>query len=231
MTPSTTTTAPDAGERRRENRRRARHLLGRPESLGAMTLVVIVVGVPGVVLSWIVIPLLVLFLLLHSGTVAGGNHLLLWMTTALVFVYALFVLPLSIGGGPIVFAAVGLVAFAYNELTRLAFLRRRGAVVDPAVFLRSLVGLGAVAGCTLAGSLALQAADSSSQTLPWGFWMIGLLGVLVIALALLVMPLRRGANRPVPNTPHRPGRPAPRRRRWTPGDRIPPQPLGRDEPI
>ncbi|MFV0523038.1 MAG: hypothetical protein ACK5RL_00880 [Acidimicrobiales bacterium] len=229
---TTTVAEPDARELRRERRRRVGWILRQPESIGAVAMVVFAAGIPSLLVSWVSLLLLPLFLLLHYATVAGGNHVLLWLTTGVVFLEGLIALAGLAGTETVVFAAIGLLAFAYNDLTRLSFLRRRDAVVDPGVIIRALVGLGAVAGCTLVGALALQTADpSGGGSLPSGFWLLGLAGVVVIALVLMVAPPRRGTDRRVTAVPRQPSSAAPRPRllRWTPGDRIPPQPLGRDE--
>ena len=152
---------------------------------------------------------------LHVLSVESGSHVVLWLTTSAMLILIIIGSEATFGGlSPVLLAAGGATALAHNELVRLNYTRRRNAVVDESVFLASALGLGAAAGIGVVG-VALAQAFADGQDRPW-FWMPGAVGALmVVGFGLAIGPLRRGNEAS--------------KQRWQPGERIPPQPLGKDD--
>ncbi len=152
--------------------------------------------------------------ILLVATAESGSHVLLWMGTAMVML-------LMVVGGLLFFTefrpvplTVGtLTVVAYNELLRLHHARRRGAAIDDEVYQGSAVGLGVLALVSVVAVAAAEALDSAERSWLWMALAAGL--VAGSALLFTALPRRR--------------RSVPGNRRWQPGARIPPQPLGRSD--
>lgn len=149
-------------------------------------------------------------LALHVGTVKSGSHFALWSATLIFFVPTLLCFELFwprhflFGIG-----CASLLGFAYNELLRLVFNRRRNASIDTKIFAASGISFALVAFLTIT-------IISLNQLLSNGFsnnWLWMPLGVLVLSVAvflLIWLPARWGQKT--------------EEARWQPGARIPPAP-------
>ncbi len=147
---------------------------------------------------------------LHLAAVDTGHHSLSWMSTGVTVLCVVLALAHR-DAGALPFAVGGTTALAHNELIRLSYTRRRGAVVDRAVRRGAMTGLIAAASLALAGTGLAQAVSGGTGR-SW-LWMPATVGVLVLATTVLtVAPVRRA--------------PLASRDRWRPGDRLPPPPSG-----
>ena len=153
--------------------------------------------------------------ILHVLAVESGSHVVLWLTTSALLILIVIGSEATFDGlSPVLLAAAGASALAYHELIRLNYTRRRNAVVDPSVFQASGLALAATAGVAIIGvAIAQVFANGGDRT--W-LWMPAAVGALmVVAFALAIGPVTKAT--------------AASKQRWNPGDRIPPQPLGRDD--
>ncbi len=152
---------------------------------------------------------------LHAASVESGNHVVLWLTTAALLVMIVIASQTLFGGlPPMLLALAGATALAHNELVRLNYTRRRNAVVHDSVFRASAFGIGGAALIGIIGVGLSQVAASGGQR-NW-LWMPAAVGLLMaLGFALAIGPARRAGNTKV--------------ERWQPGQRIPPQPLGKED--
>ena len=187
-----------------------------PESMIALFIATLWAVFAGAWGGWVVILIFaVIIWTLHVLSVETGSHVVLWLTTSALLVLIIIGSEATFGGlSAVLLAAGGATALAYNELVRLNYTRRRNAVVDESVFVASALGLGGAAGIGIIGvGLAQAFADGQERT--W-VWMPAAVGALMlVGFALAIGPIRR-ANEAS-------------KQRWQPGERIPPQPLGKDD--
>jgi hypothetical protein len=166
--------------------------------------------------GWIgMLILLIVMLTLHGVAVESGSHVLLWIVTSALLVMIVLASQTVFGGLPPVFLALaGATALAHNDLVRLNYTRRRSAVVDDEVFRSAILGLCGVAliGIVAVG-LAQVAAGGGERSWLWMPAAVGLL--MALGFGLAIGPAGRGSPR--------------KSDRWQPGQRIPPQPLGRED--
>jgi hypothetical protein len=166
--------------------------------------------------GWVVILiLLAMAWTLHIIAVESGNHVVLWLTTSALLMLIVIASQTVFGGlPPILLAAAGSTALAHNELVRLNYSRRRGAVVHDAVFQASALALTGASVIGIVGVALAEIARSGGQR-SWLWMPVAVAALMLIGYGLSIAPARR----PVKANAER----------WQPGDRIPPQPLGREE--
>lgn len=190
--------------------------LSDPESMIAAFIVTVWTVLASLWGGWpVMLVLLLVTWTLHAMAVESGNHVVLWLTTSALLILIVIASQTVFGGlPPILLAAAGATALAHNELVRLNYSRRRNAVVHDGVFQTSILAVAAASLIGIVGiALAEIAADGSERS--W-LWMPAAVGMLMlIGFALSIAPARRASEANA--------------ERWQPGDRIPPQPLGRDE--
>jgi hypothetical protein len=166
---------------------------------------------------WGILILLIIGWLLHIAAVESGNHVMLWLATAGLLVFVVLASATFFGGlPPVLLAAAGATALAHNELVRLNYARRRRAVVDDSAFHASGLGLTIVGAMAVVGVAIAEAVSSGTGNRSW-LWMPVAVGALMaVGFALAFVPTLRatGASK----------------ERYQPGERIPPQPLAREEP-
>ncbi len=191
-------------------------LLKDPESMIALFIATLWAVFAGAWGGWVAILIFATIIwVLHVLSVETGNHVVLWLTTAALLVLIVIGSEATFGGlSPVLLAAAGASALAYNELVRLNYTRWRNAVVSESVFQASALGLAAAAGVAVIGvGLAQAFADGSDRN--W-LWMPGaVLALMVIGFGFSIWPARRSNEAS--------------KQRWQPGERIPPQPLGKDD--
>ncbi|MDH3296572.1 MAG: M48 family metallopeptidase, partial [Acidimicrobiia bacterium] len=149
--------------------------------------------------------------ILHYIAMETGNHVWLWLATAvmLLFVivaYSTVLQPL----GPVVLAVGGAMTLAYNEAIRLNYFRRRRAVVDPGVFVGSIIATAVAAVVGVAG-IAVSVLLSAGVGRSWVWMPAAVVTLMTVAYAAALLPARQA--------------PRSSSQRWEPGTRIPPQPL------
>ncbi len=187
-----------------------------PESMMAAFIVTVWSVLAGMQGGWLVI-LIVLAVTwtLHALAVESGNHVVLWLTTSALLIVIVIASQAVFGGlPPVLLAAAGATALAHNELVRINYTRRRNAVVHEEVFHASGLGLAGAALIGVAG-IAVTTIASSSGERSW-LWMPAAVGVLMLlGYGLAIAPARKASKAS--------------KERWQPGERIPPQPLGRED--
>lgn len=191
-------------------------LLKDPESMIALFIATLWAVFAGAWGGWVAILVFATIIwTLHVLAVETGNHVVLWLTTTAMLVLIVIGSEATFGGlSPVLLAAGGASALAYNELVRLNYTRRRNAIVTESVFQASALGLAAAAGIGVIGVGLAQAFSSGSER-NW-LWMPGaVLALMIIGFGLSVWPARRATEAS--------------KQRWQPGERIPPQPLGKDD--
>lgn len=187
-----------------------------PESMIAAFIMTVWTVLAGMWGGW---PVILIFLLftwtLHAMAIESGNHVVLWLTTSALLIMIVIASQTVFGGlPPILLAAAGATALAHNELVRVNYTRRRDAVVHDAVFQASAMALAGAAAVGIVGvALAEIGADGGERS--WLWMPVAVAVLLLIGFGLSIGPARRASEA---NT-----------ERWEPGDRIPPQPLGRDD--
>ncbi len=187
-----------------------------PESMMAAFIVTVWSVLAGMQGGWLVI-LIVLAVTwtLHALAVESGNHVVLWLTTSALLIVIVIASQAVFGGlPPVLLAAAGATALAHNELVRINYTRRRNAVVHDGVFHASAL---AICGAGVIGIIGVAMAEiaAAGGERSW-LWMPAAVGALMlVGFGLSIGPARRSAEANA--------------ERWQPGERIPPQPLGRDE--
>ena len=152
---------------------------------------------------------------LHLAAVETGSHLMMWMATGLVLGYVVLADAGFFGGlSAASYTAAAVSAVVHNELIRVSHARRRRGLIQDLVFQKVAVGLALVA-VTTVGSMAVAQRLAEADDRAW-WWMPVAIGVVLVLGAILSIAPARNA-------------PPGQRDRWRPGDRIPPQPLGREE--
>lgn len=211
------TPPPSAGLLERINNRILFHvrLLADPESMLGwfiVTIWAVLAGLDGQLLALVVLIAVAWFI--HGLAVETGNHVMLWMATAMLLILIVLASELTFNGlGPLALAAAGSTALVHSELIRLNFARRRNATIDRSIYASSTLALGATAVIGLVG-VALVEGFSAGSNRPWLWMPLAVAGILAIGYALTLIPAR--------------GSVAANRQRWEPGTRIPPQPLRSD---
>ena len=168
--------------------------------LGSLIIVVVVVAIS----VW-----------LHLAAVETGGHSMMWLATGLVLGFIVMTSGAVFGGlEPVSYTVAAMTALIHNELIRLSHARRRQANIDEQIYVNAAVGIGLVAVAAVVGiGLAQPLTRSTGRS--W-LWMPAASAVLIaVVAALMLVPGRKTK--------------ASSRQRWRPGDRIPPQPLGRSE--
>ncbi len=191
-------------------------LLGDPESMIALFIVTVWATLAAARGGWMVLVIvLAISWAAHAVAVESGNHVLLWLSTALLLVLIIVASESNFDGlPPVLLAAAGTTALAHNELVRLNYTRRRKAVVHAEVFSASAFGVGCAAILATVGVAVATVADDGSER-SW-LWVPIAVGVLMlIGFALTITPARRSSKAS--------------KERWQPGDRIPPQPLANED--
>jgi hypothetical protein len=152
---------------------------------------------------------------LHLAAVETGSHLMMWMTTGLVLGFIIVADAGFFGGlDAVSYSAAGVSALVHNELIRLNHARRRRAVIAERIYHLVAAGIALIAVITVVTVAAATALAGGGERSWW--WMpVAIMVLLGTAGALAVAPARNA--------------PPTSRHRWRPGDRIPPQPLGRSE--
>ncbi|MGH1491003.1 MAG: hypothetical protein ACRBK7_16685 [Acidimicrobiales bacterium] len=196
--------------------RRRVNYLGDPESMIAAFILTVWTVLGSMWAGWpAILFTLAVTWTLHALAVESGNHVLLWLATSVLLVLIVISSQTAFGGlPPILLAVAGGTALGHNELVRLNYTRRRNAVVHDGVFRASAIAVG---GASLIGLLGVTLAQlsASGEQRNW-LWMPAAVGLLlVIGFALAIAPARQGGN--------------PKVERWQPGQRIPPQPLGKED--
>ena len=205
------------GDTRRERWRRRLDWYQTTEVVVASILVFLWAAVVGVRIGgWIGLLVVAgMALWVHFATVESGNLPALWITTLLVLLLAVVSVTLLGSATSLSVAAAALTALAYNELIRLNHAHRRGGVIAEEIYIGSATAMGLVALVTTVGMAIADALADDERTWLWLPASVGV--VMAVVVALLLAPGRRA--------------PTPSRQRWRPGDRIPPQPLGRDDDL
>lgn len=191
-------------------------LLRDPESMIGLFIVTVWATLAAANGGWLVLVIvLTISWAAHVIAVESGNHVLLWLSTALLLVLIIVASVSTFGGlPPVLLAAAGTTALAHNELVRLNYTRRRNAVVHADVFSASGLGVGGAALLAMIGVAVATVADDGSER-SW-LWVPIAVGVLMlIGFTLTITPARRSSKAS--------------KERWQPGDRIPPQPLANED--
>jgi hypothetical protein len=153
--------------------------------------------------------------LVHGTAIESGQYVLLWMSTGMIVLMILVAVPLVLlRNQPLPLALAGSTALIYNEAIRFSYVRRRKTELSPSL------GLAAgfyTAGAAVLGVFGVIMADSvNNQPDQSWLWMLSAtIALVAVGLAFTVIP-----GREAPGTSSD---------RWEPGQRIPPQPLGREE--
>ncbi len=151
----------------------------------------------------------------HLAAVETGSHIMMWLATALVLGFVVMASAiLFVDLTAVSYAMAGVIALGHNELIRLNQARRRQATIDEEVYVKASIGIGMVALVTV-GSIAAVELLSGDDGTAWWWMELGIIVLLALAAALTIVPARNA--------------PPSSRDRWRPGDRIPPQPLGKSE--
>ncbi len=191
-------------------------LLRDPESMIGLFIVTVWAALAALNGGWLVLLItLVIAWATHVLAVETGNHVLLWLSTATLLILILVASEDTLGDlPPVLLAAAGATALAHNELVRLNYARRRNAVVDPALFGASALGVGGAALIAIIGVIVATAADNGSER-SWLWVPVAVAVLMLIGFALTIAPARRASKAS--------------KQRWQPGDRIPPQPLATED--
>ncbi|MEM7272587.1 MAG: hypothetical protein AAF547_05855 [Actinomycetota bacterium] len=195
-----------------------RHLrmLTDPESMLGwfiVTLWSVLAGIDGGVVAMLILVGIGWFV--HGVAVETGNHVMLWLTTAMLLILIVVASEVTFDGlPPVLLAAAGATALVHNELVRLNYARRRDASIDRSVYHGAGLALGLAAGVAMVG-VALTQVLSEAAPRPWLWMPVAAGGLLVVGYALTLIPIR-GATEAS-------------RERWEPGNRIPPQPLRQED--
>lgn len=192
-------------------------LLGDPESMTAALIMTIwcaiagmAAGTPGVVIAVLV------GWFLHGAAVETGSHVLLWLATAGLLIMVVVASAVTLDGlHPVLLAVAGTTVLAHNELIRLNYTRRRLAEVDQGIFQASGIGT-TIAGVLAVVGVAVTNGLASGDQRSWLWMPVATGALLAIGFGLSLLPTRRA--------------PEASRRRWLPGERIPPPPVGRHDP-
>jgi hypothetical protein len=181
------------------------------------TLVLLVwAAIPAIDLGWIGFLILIAIpLWIHFAAVESGNHLLLWTSTLTMLILAITSLDGLRSATPVSLSMATLTTLGYNELVRLNHARRRGGTIDDEIYSGSALAMGLVGLVATAGITIAEMLSAGERT--WLWLPVALVAVLGTSGLVLLLPARRA--------------PSPSRERWRPGDRIPPQPLGRDDDL
>ncbi len=165
-------------------------------------------------------------LVLHLAAVDRGRYSLQTITTAwLVTMVGVATTSILDGAAAVTLAAVALVVLIHHELVRLAFARRRRAVIDRGIYLTSVLALG---GAGLLAVLALAVVEplaTPAGPRPWRWMPIATLAVVAVAIAFAVVPRPRRAGpeaRGSATVPGRRDRISAPEGRWEPGERLEP---------
>ena len=162
----------------------------------------------------IIVPWLAACLFLHASAVETGRRALQWVATG--FLLALVAGNLAAGAfggtsGAASYTVGAVTGLIYHELLQVSFARRRSSHVEEQVYVASAAGLGVVALVAIAGIVIAEPLSTSTAERSW-LWVPAItLALVVVAVAMLVVPGRRS--------------PPASRRRWQPGERIPPPPI------
>lgn len=188
-----------------------------PESMIGAFIVTVWTVLAGMWGGWILILILLgMVWTLHIIAVESGNHVVLWLTTSALLMLIVIASQTVFGGlPPILLAAAGATALAHNELVRLNYSRRRGAVVHDAVFHASALALTGASVIGIIGVALAEVARSGGER-SWLWMPVAVVALMLIGYGLSIGPARKTAKANA--------------ERWQPGDRIPPQPLGREDP-
>lgn len=189
---------------------------GDPESMVGAFIVTVWTVLASIWAGWpIVLVMLAIMWVLHGAAVESGSHVLLWIATSALLI-AIVVASQVIFNGlpPVLLALAGATALGHNELIRLNYSRRRNSIVHDGVFQSSGIAVAAAAAVGAFGIGLAQLAAGGGQR-NW-LWMPAAVGILmVIGFALAVAPTHRAGKAKID--------------RWQPGQRIPPQPLGKED--
>jgi len=191
-------------------------LLGDPESVVATLIITVWTVLAGMSSGWIgVLVFTGIGWLLHGVAVESGNHVALWGASAFLLVSILAASGLTFDDfPPVVLTAAGASALAHNELVRLNHARRRRATIDDSVFQASGLAV-TLSGLVAVVAVAMADALGRGPERPWTWMPVAVGALMLVGLALAVVPTRHAS--------------VGSRQRWRPGERIPPQPLGRDD--
>lgn len=153
--------------------------------------------------------------------VRSGMHFFLWvlcLLTILAVAISFGVTIFGSWGSPVVLGFVALLGatsvLALMQTVRAYHARRRGAVVDESIIWTPLIGVGIcglVTGITLAALVRLAQGPPRS----WIWVPVATVAVFAAGFALTLLPTRTATDTSD--------------KRWTPGERVPPSPLGNDQ--
>ena len=142
-------------------------------------------------------------------TVDSGNFTLLGITTGwLLLLIVVSTRSVLDDADPILFTIAGFSALVHNELVRVAYARRRNAVIDRSALASSATGIGLVG---LLATIGIGTSEPLAEAVgrSWLWMPVGVAVVGLVALAFAVVPTI--------------GAPTAHKDRWRPGDRIPPR--------
>ena len=186
-------------------------LLSDPESMVAALIMTVWATLAGLAAGTIgVVVAVVIAWVLHTMAVETGSHVTLWLSTAGLLILVVVASAGTFGDlHPILLAAAGTTVLAHNELIRLNYSRRRGARVDDRIFQSSALAVGA-AGLLAVVGVAIVSGLQGGGDRTWLWMPVATAALMAVGFGLSLAPTRRA--------------PEASRRRWLPGERIPPPP-------
>ena len=191
-------------------------LLKDPESLAASFIALFWVVMAGAFGGWLAILILLLITgAVHIPAVETGNHVSLFLATSWLLVVIVMASEITFNSlPPILLAVAGATALAYNELVRINYLRRRNAVIQTEVHVAAgmAVGLASVIGIV---AIVVSQMFAAGENRNWLWLPLAAVALMSVGFVLSIVPVRK-ANEAS-------------KERWAPGDRIPPQPLAKDD--
>ena len=190
--------------------------LSDPESMIGLFIMTLWTTLAGFGGGWpVVLVLVVIGFAIHAVAVESGNHGMLWFATASLLIFIVIASETLAGGmGSIPLAVAGATALGHNELVRFNYARRRDARIDEDLYLTSTIGVTAAGAIGLLGVVLIELPGSGGDR-SWLWVPAAAVGLLAIGFGLTLIPTL-GAE---PSS----------KERWEPGERIPPQPLGRED--
>lgn len=187
--------------------------LSSPEAIGAAALMMLF-GFGPLLSGLPILGLLItcgIGLALLAGAVIGGNHILAVLTLA----YGGVLVAITYTGAEVSWLflpPVVVLLLVLSDLMRVAFVRRRGAVVSDQLLVAPLLGSLAAGGAAIFSSGLVAVITDAGDGGSW-LWTPVAIGLLMIFGFIVLMVPRRGATEAD-------------RRRWTPGEPLPPGPRG-----
>ena len=190
-------------------------LLGDPESMVAALIMTVWATLAGLAAGTIgVVVAVVIAWVLHAMAVETGSHVTLWLSTAGLLILVVIASAGTFGDlHPVLLAAAGTTVLAHNELIRLNYSRRRSARVDDQIFQSSALAVG-LAGLLAVVGVAIVSGLQSGGDRSWLWMPVATAALMAVGFGLSLLPTRRA--------------PEASRRRWLPGERIPPPPPGHE---